>query len=230
MKSHYILLSFVAALGISASAFAQTVDIVTYDADFWNGTSATGSPGTQAANTSSTDIGGVGVTQLDSIPTESPDFRPWVYDGWDTTLNEGKYIGFTVSPDSNYEITYQSLDNIPANYDLPGVIEKTLWYQMGYRIDEGTGFGAWTLSGTTFQNATRINTWNFDDFTTSGAVEWGLFSYGETAEHLFGPTNDIGGFTEVVLKGEVNLIPEPSSLLLGGLGLLSLLFRRCRAC
>jgi hypothetical protein len=144
------------------------------------------------------------------------------------TFNEAdNYIGFTIAPDSGYEITLTSLQ-----FAMNGSNTAPAQGRWGYRIGSGS-FNTFdfTLASAT---PTSLTTWDFVDFTTSQTVEFRFWAFGTTS--INGGTSGAGGTVRIaniagndlVLNGSVALIPEPSTYALIGLGLAALFFLRRR--
>jgi len=155
--------------------------------------------------------------------------------GWNltNTFNENDdYISFSLLPSSGYQVTLESL-----NYVMNGSNTAPGTGRWGYRI----GTGAFLLQNSfniTFALPTSPVVWDFDDITTTEAVEFRFWAYGATSIN-----NGVSAATgavrvgniagnDLVLNGSVTVIPEPSAsmLVLAGLfGVAGLrLFRRTR--
>lgn len=146
--------------------------------------------------------------------------------GWSTTFDETKYAGFTVSAEPGYEMTLTDLKSSPTV--STGSVTS---FKLGYRIDNGSGFGAWTYSQTWSQGdpgfsyvsgAANEKIWDFADITTTGTVEFGLFATStDTVSHVIATQP-----RDIFLNGNIVAVPEPSALLLSALACSGLLRRR----
>jgi hypothetical protein len=142
------------------------------------------------------------------------------YQGFPTSLDGVNYAGFSVSvlPDHQLELT----DLQFGYFNLQNITE----FRAGYRIDNGSGFGAWTYSdnlGTGFFNTP---TWTFDQpVTTTGTVEIGLFAVGSSPTPAQNAFQILGN---VQLNGQVTQVPEASTAMLGAVFLMTGVLRRRR--
>jgi hypothetical protein len=66
------------------------------------------------------------------------------YRNWDTTMNPDDLVGFSVTVEAGYELALTDLDF--STVVTSGSVDSFHW---GYRVDNGTGFGAWNY-GTTY--------------------------------------------------------------------------------
>lgn len=150
--------------------------------------------------------------------------------GFSTTLDDASYLGFTVKAEAGSQLTLTSLAfNTYASPNAPFDNMITSAYRWGYRVDSGSGYGAWTFDKTYteadsnfFHETTTNKNWDFADFSTSGTVEFGLFA-STTAGNL---ANVSATRDRVDVNGSISAVPEPSAILLGALGGLALLRRR----
>lgn len=136
------------------------------------------------------------------------------------------YLGFTLTADAGFTI---GLDTMTFDWGL-GSNFGNMTTDFGYQIFASVDGGTWSLVG---GDVIASATYEFGEFTAlptanvdmsglattadGGDVEVRLYSYsgGNTASHVL-----------VFNQIEFNAIPEPSTTLLGGLGLLALLRRR----
>ncbi len=146
--------------------------------------------------------------------------------GWSTTFDDTRYIGFTVTPEPGYQLTLMDYVSSPtvANGNITS-------FKLGYRVDEGSGFGAWNFSQTWSAGdpgfayvgaAENEKIWDFADFTTEGTVEFGLFATSpDTTSYLQGSLPN-----DIFLNGTVTQVPEPSAFLLSVIAGLGFIRRR----
>lgn len=103
------------------------------------------------------------------------------YIGWGTDFDESKYVGFKVSAAAGQAVELTTLVFTTEGNAAQGLTS----YRWGYRMDDGSGFGAWTYSQTyTAANGgfgTGTKVWNFPDFSVTGTVEFGLFATASSA-------------------------------------------------
>jgi hypothetical protein len=148
--------------------------------------------------------------------TRSTDEQTYNFLGWDTTINTGKYVGFTIAPEAGYTLNLTDLSfngsGATANYGAPYVITSFQW---GYRVDannDGTFDGGWTFSPAitsadpdfTANNVAR--SWDFADFSSTGKVEFGFFATG------IDPLARAEMYRVATLNGSVtSAVPEPST-------------------
>lgn len=148
--------------------------------------------------------------------------------GWGTSIDLQKYAGFKIAAEPGYELlvdlfTFQSSG-------VSGGPGTSTSYQWGYRIDlnndgsfaaagEEWVFGkSYTSADSDFIDTTTAKQWDVD-ISTTGTVEFGFFGSAPAATGLnYMRTADA--------IGSVNLVPEPTSVLLSALGGLGLLRRR----
>lgn len=144
------------------------------------------------------------------------------YRNWDTTMNPDDFIGFSVTVESGYQMTLTDLDF--SSVVTAGSVSTFQW---GYRVDDGSGFGAWNY-GTIYSTgnagfASDIKEWDFSDVAVTGTVQFALFAQapnGTSGVFLSQP----GG--SLTLNGNVAAVPEPSAFLLAALGGLAAFRRR----
>jgi hypothetical protein len=137
------------------------------------------------------------------------------------------YVSFTVTPDSGYQTTFESISM------YTGVNGASDDYNVQIRAWDGvaeTTLG--TISRTTpaspASNSTVVqDSIDFADFTSSGVTEFRLYSYG-VSQPGAAPQNGGVRFDDIVLNGFTTAIPEPSVASLIGLVGLGLLVRRSR--
>jgi hypothetical protein len=143
------------------------------------------------------------------------------YRGWDAKLDLNKYVSFTVTPDDGYSLylTHLSFETLGATGSRISSFNEITSYVWAYRINQGNGYSAWTFSSPYAPSDSKDTplTWNFNDFQTTGTVEFGLFatSDGRDANLSLGMVNVTG------------VVPEPAPAFLFPLsGSLALLRRR----
>jgi PEP-CTERM motif len=145
---------------------------------------------------------------------------PGFYAGFGTTLNTTNYIGFTVTASQGFQMDLTDLSYVVSADDA-----SLGSHQWGYRIDNGSGFGAWTMSPV-LTNATAIKNWDFVDFSTTGTVEFAFFATATATTNVVKPAAGVPNRNDLQLNGVVVTVPEPSSALLVSLGVLSTFRRR----
>lgn len=133
------------------------------------------------------------------------------------------YVSFTVTPDSGYQTTFESISMYTGVNGASDQYNVEIW--TGDPDAGGTLLG--TIDRTTpaspASNSTVVqDTIDFADFTSSGVTEIRLYSYNVTG----GGSNGGVRIDDIVLNGTTALIPEPSSLALLGLGGLLIARRR----
>jgi hypothetical protein len=146
------------------------------------------------------------------------------YDGWTPSVDITRYVGFQVSAEPGYRLDLTDF-TFRTGATVSPFVDSYVW---GMRVDNGLGFGAWSF-GTTYTNADPgfslvgpgdVKTWDFEDFSTTGTVEFGLFA----------SASDSGYMVEVlrtnILNGTVTQVPEPSAAILGIVGCLAFFRRR----
>lgn len=128
--------------------------------------------------------------------------RQMGYEGWGTTINPNNYVGFTITPNSGDTLVLDSASIVGGpSFSFPSGSA----YNVGYRIDTGSGFGAWTFApGFTLANG-GVETWTFAaPVTTTGTVEFGLFAA------FPNPTSTVGT-PEFVVNGTAgDTTPDPA--------------------
>lgn len=188
----------------------------------WDSSSITPGPGPYeaydyAAAVSVSDFGGHGSASA------TAQFR---YRGWSTTIDLNNYCGFTVQATPGNALTITDLAF--ASSVSAGNVTAFQW---GYRVNEGAGFGAWTL-GELYESgdpgfgfdAVSPKAWDIADFTTTGVVEFGLFaSSSDTTSSVI-----VSQPQKLTLNGSIAAVPEPSAALLSVAGALVALRRRRR--
>jgi hypothetical protein len=137
-----------------------------------------------------------------------------------STFDESqRYFTFTLQPDSGYEMTLTGL-----GYTINGSNTAPNTGRWGYSINGG----AFTLQDTftiPFALPSSLNTWDFADFTTTDAVEFRFWGFGNVSINGATPAtagalrigNGVVAGSDLVLNGSVALVPEPSTTALIGL-------------
>ena len=145
------------------------------------------------------------------------------YRNWDIAMNPDDLVGFSVTVEAGYELALTDLDF--STVVTSGSVDSFHW---GYRVDNGTGFGAWNY-GTTYTSgnpefASGIKDWDFSDFTVTGTVQFALFA--QAPDATGGVFLSVPG-GNITLNGNVAPVPEPSSaLFIAALGGLAAIRRR----
>lgn len=146
-----------------------------------------------------------------------------------SAVTDGDYIRFTLAPQEGLAMSFSSLD---FNIRLPesGWTDITR-YQWQYRIDEGdfVNIGSpLALSGSYNTNGAAQPGLDLSAFSAlqnvTGQVELRMYAWNTGGQFVFGR---LAG-DDLSLSGSVTAIPEPSRLVLVGLGGLMLLLQRRR--
>jgi hypothetical protein len=148
------------------------------------------------------------------------------YDGWGSTVDATRYVGFKISVDAGYQLNLTDLAFRSAATVSP-LVTSYVW---GMRVDNGSGFGAWSF-GKTYTSADadfaligfqNVKSWDFADITVTGTVEFGIFATASDPSHMI----EIIRSNSTIVNGTVTQVPEPSAALLGFVGCLACLRRR----
>lgn len=148
------------------------------------------------------------------------------YDGWGTTVDINRYVGFKVSVDPGYQLNLTDFAFRSAPISSMAVTS----YVWGMRVDNGSGFGGW-LFGKVYTAADsdfaligfqNVKSWDFQDFSTTGTVEFGLFAAASDADQVMEAFRS----NSTMLNGTVTVIPEPSVAVLGLVGSIAFFRRR----
>lgn len=114
---------------------------------------------------------------------------PLGYNGWGTTIDVNKRVGFQVSAKPGYRLYFSDLSgfNSGGGRQSANALSSWVW---GYRIDEnkdGIFEGNWVFGrtytpadGDNFKEAESAKNWDFPDFSTRGTVEFALFASAPT--------------------------------------------------
>lgn len=137
----------------------------------------------------------------------------------DSALADDDYFTFTLAASVNYIF---SLDSIGFNFDASpsGPQSWALFSSMDGFAAAGDALYNWTSVGTGSRTATLSA--NPDFQVISGSVEFRVYGYGASLESGTGSFEGDGN--DITVNGEV--VPEPATLGLLGLGALALAFRR----
>ena len=124
------------------------------------------------------------------------------------------YIGFSVTPDTGFQITFESLTF------FSGVNGTNDDYNIQLRSFDGateTTLGTYSRTSPASPSNSPVvaGSIDFADFTASSATEFRLYLYGVTG----GGANGGVRLDDVILNGETTAIPEPSNFLISLLGL-----------
>ena len=163
-------------------------------------------------------------TSLALTPGLSFSGNPYV-SGWSPEKNVNLYASFTIKTLPGYQMTLTDLTSDPF-----GTTPTNIYW--GMRIDEGSGYGAWTFSDERAIGGSPgvFQPWDFADVTTTGTVQFAFFAYGSANPLIAGPGAETGGYEtpEIAVNGSVSPVPEPSTiaLCLAGAGLAIVLTRR----
>lgn len=161
------------------------------------------------------------------------------YTGWtDGVENPGasNYVSFILEAEEGFQMTLTSINAYTAAVRRgagPGAVTDPITaYRWGFRVDDGAGYGDWVFNpktytpadGVPFRNGSVDKGWDFEDFTTSGKVEFGLFASASasTAALTFSDQN-------LNVNGDVSAVPEPSTyalIIVAGLALMVFARRR----
>ncbi|TXI83594.1 MAG: PEP-CTERM sorting domain-containing protein [Cupriavidus sp.] len=143
-------------------------------------------------------------------------------------LSASNYISFTLAPDPGSQITFDSIEFSTRTSSGAANPKSGLW---AYRIDGGDWQVAytWTLTTSSYNSG---NIPSFDlGFTTDKSVEFGLWLYGgnnATGSARVINSVDGGDYPGLTVHGSVSPVPEPSAVLLLGVGLSVIVFARRR--
>lgn len=145
------------------------------------------------------------------------------------------YIEFTITPDVDYQVSlatisfdyYTQSSYSTATFDNTFTVRSSL---DGFANDIGAG---WTMTGTNsgvFGSTGNITLSDFDDIDS--AITFRLYAQKTTSNYpggaggTYSNSAEISRWDNITVEGSVAFIPEPSTSLLGCLGLLALLRRR----
>ncbi len=162
-------------------------------------------------------------------------FTPTDVRGWtpSAVVNTAQSMSFTIEAAQGYQMELTSLKFGAAwsgNTAAEAKLTNAAW---GYRVDNGSGYGAWTLYTFALLSVGEAGRpeWTFDQpviVGDGGTVEFGFFAWGATATGGRVAPKLSGTGDDMIVNGTVSAVPEPSSLLMGLTGALAL-FRRRRA-
>ncbi len=150
---------------------------------------------------------------------------PTVYNvsGWDVSpvidVNSTKNVTFDVSVDQGYQMTLTSFHFMANRTGGSGPTRLTQG-AYGYRVDNGDGFGTWTLYNFALGAAGSSYDWTFDaPVAVTGTIQFGFWAAGATqAGGIASPTGNGRTGDDMYAQGTISAIPEPSTYALIGLG------------
>lgn len=153
---------------------------------------------------------------LHGTVTQSSDYQ---FSGWSTSINPDNYVGFSVTPDEGYRLNLTNL--------LYAANNQHSAFSWRYRVIDGSGPGEWITLESRGVGAYVGDLTFSAPIVSTDTVEFGWFaSASNTVRGLTFWAGATGRTDELVLSGSVDAIPEPSALLLSGLGCFALLSRR----
>lgn len=147
--------------------------------------------------------------------------------GWDLSptinVNSPKNVTFDVSVDDGYKMTLTSF-RFYANRSGGASPARPTVGAYGYRVDNGDGFGEWTLYNFALGAAGTNYMWTFDaPVVVTGTIQFGFWAAGGTqAGGIASPTGNGGTGDDMYALGTVEAIPEPSTYALIGLGAIAI--------
>lgn len=180
MKITYKLLSVLALLG--AAAFPARAGVL---ANFNGGDvgvdPATGNTMTEPNIWAHDPTVTVSHYTLHGAVTPLSSASPFLYKDWGTTLNPANYVGFTITPLTAAGVTATSADFQTNPYFGSS---EGIGYYIGYRVNDGSGFGPWVFSDFISNDSLIANShkpWVFPaPVTTHGVLEIGCFGIAPT--------------------------------------------------
>ena len=211
---------------VSATPWAQASSIVSYDVQGFTYAGTYPTPITQDSNVT---VGGWSLSSGLSASTNSNSFT---VAGWSTAFDSTLSADLSVSANPGASMTITGLDFFLKKASLSNTNPTT--EMVAYRVDDGSGFGAWTFSSAYSLPTTgsALTTWNFAaPVTTSGTVQFGFFEYGGTVAGNGGYVMpNLASSNDLDILGTVtaSAAPEPASGLLSASALLLVISRRRR--
>lgn len=221
MKINKSLLLAIAAFALSIPT-SHAATIVAY------GFATNSSPTTVIANTTSTPVTSAGWFNNDQSGSSGWSGSSFSYFGRGPSTTAGtSYIGFTITADPTYTLDLTALS---FNYHMSQIQTAGGPHSFTFELRSSLSNFATAIPGTYSTNPVTAGTatlhsasfnlsgGNYDDLEN---ITFRLYVTGSVTGN-----NDIARWDDILAEGSVAAVPEPSTVLLGGLGLLALLRRR----